>query len=104
MKVITKRNDLRLHNHQHLQLQGWRANCDIQVVIDYRACVEYLKKYTSKGEPCSSVLKTAFNSFVRNCNNSSRPTKLIKKVIMKSLGQKDFSAQETMYHLLLLKL
>ncbi|RMX36667.1 hypothetical protein pdam_00024514 [Pocillopora damicornis] len=102
--VTTKRNDLSLHNHQHLQLQGWRANCDIQVVIDYRACVEYLKKYTSKGEPCSSVLKTAFNSFVRNCNNSSRPTKLIKKVIMKSLGQKDFSAQETMHHLLSLKL
>ena len=70
MKVITKRNDLRLHNHQHLQLQGWRANCDIQVVIDYRACVEYLKKYTSKGEPCSSVLKTAFNSFVQQTHKT----------------------------------
>ena len=104
VKVITKRNDPRLNNHQRLQLQGWRANCDIQVVIDYHACVEYLTKYASKGEPCSSVLKTAFNSIVRNCNNAGSPTKLVKKVIMKSLGQRDFSAQETMHHLLSLKL
>ena len=104
VKVITKRNDPRLNNHQRLQLQGWRANCDIQVVIDYHACVEYLTKYASKGEPRSSVLKTAFNSIVRNCSNATSPTKVIKKVIMKSLGQRDFSAQETMHHLLSLKL
>ncbi|CAH3032686.1 unnamed protein product [Porites lobata] len=72
-KIITKRNDSRLNNHQRLQLQGWRANCDIQVIIDYHACVEYLAKYASK-------------------------------VIMKSLGQRDFSAQETMHHLMSLKL
>ena len=103
-KIITKRNDSRLNNHQRLQLQGWRANCDIQVIIDYHACVEYLAKYASKGEPKSPVMKLAFNSIVRNCNNNSNPTKLIKKVIMKSLGQRDFSAQETMHHLMSLKL
>ncbi|CAH3122009.1 unnamed protein product [Porites lobata] len=78
-KIITKRNDSRLNNHQRLQLQGWRANCDIQVIIDYHACVEYLAKYASKGEPKSPVMKLAFNSIVRNCNNNSNPTKLIKK-------------------------
>ena len=103
-KVITKRNDGRLNNHQRLQLQGWRANCDIQVVIDYHACVEYLAKYASKGEPRSPVLKQAFNSIMHSCKNNSNPTKLIKKVIMKSLGQRDFSAQETMHHLMSLKL
>lgn len=104
VKVTTKRNDPRLNNHQRVQLQGWRANCDIQVVIDYHACLEYLTKYASKGEPRSTVMKTAFNSIVHNCNSESSPTKLIKKVIMKSLGQRDFSAQETMHHLLSLKL
>ena len=104
VKVLTKRNDPRLNNHQRLQLQGWRANCDIQVVIDYHACVEYLAKYASKAEPRSSVMKTAFNSIIRNCNTDSNPTKLIKKIIMKSLGERDFSAQETMHHLLSLKL
>ena len=103
-KIITKRNDSRLNNHQRLQLQGWRANCDIQVVVDYHACVEYLAKYASKGEPRSPVLKQAFNSIMNSCKNNTNPTKLIKKVIMKSLGQRDFSAQETMHHLMSLKL
>ena len=103
-KIITKRYDPRLNNHQRLQLQGWRANCDIQVIIDYHACVEYLAKYASKGKPRSPVMKTAFNSIVRNCNIDSSPTKLIKKVVMKSLGQRDFSAQETKHHLMSLKL
>ena len=42
VRVITKRNDHRVNNHQRLQPQGWRANCDFQVVIGYHACVEYL--------------------------------------------------------------
>ena len=102
--IVTKRNDSKLNNHQRLQLQGWRANCDIQAVIDYHACVDYLAKYASKGEPCSPINKTAFNAIIRSCNTNTCPTKLIKKVIMKSLGQRDFSAQETMHHLFSSKL
>ena len=55
-KIVTKRNDSRLNNHQQLQLQRWRANCDIQVVIDHYACVEYLTKYAAEGEPRSPIL------------------------------------------------
>ena len=101
---MTKRNDSRLNNHQQLQLQGWRANCDIQVVIDLYACVEYLSKYAAKGEPRSPVLKQAFNTIVKNVDNSTDPRRTIKKVVMKSLGERDYAAQETMHHLLSLKL
>ena len=66
-KVVTKLNDTRLNNHQQLQLQGWRANCDIQVVIDHYACVEYLTKYAAKSEPRSPLLKQAFNSVFSKC-------------------------------------
>ncbi len=59
-KIVTKRNDSRVNNYQQLQLQGWRANCDIQVVIDHYACVEYLTKYAAKGEPRSPMLKQAY--------------------------------------------
>ena len=64
-KIITKQNDPGLNNNQQLQLQGWRANCDIQncqVVSDHDACLEYLTKYATKGEPRSPVLKQAFKS------------------------------------------
>ena len=47
--VVTKRNDSRVNRHQPFQLKEWRANCDIDVVIDYHSCVEYLIKYASKG-------------------------------------------------------
>ena len=65
---------------------------------------EYLAKYASKGEPRSPAIKTAFDSIVRSSNTCSSPTIPIKKVVMKSLGQRDFSAQETMHHLMSLKL
>ena len=86
---MTKRNDTRLNNHQQLQLQGWRANCDIQVVIDHYACVEYLTKYAAKGEPRSPMLKQAFNSIVQNVDSNTDPRRAIKKVVMKSLGERD---------------
>ena len=96
-KIVTKRNDARLNNHQHLQLQGWRANCNIQVVIDHYACVEYLTKYAAKGEPRSPILKQAFNSIVQNVDSNTDPHRVIKKVVMKSLGERDYAAQETMH-------
>ncbi|XP_046856025.1 uncharacterized protein LOC124449122 [Xenia sp. Carnegie-2017] len=103
-KVVTKRNDARLNNHQQLQLQGWRANCDIQVVIDHYACVEYLTKYAAKGEPRSPLLTQTFNSVVQTVDVNSEPHRAVKKIVMKSLGERDYAAQETMHHLLSLKL
>ncbi len=86
---MTKRNDSRLNNHQHLQPQEWRANCDIQVVIDHYACVKYLTKYAAKGEPRSPMLKRAFNSIVQNVDSNSDPHRAIKKVVMKSMQLKN---------------
>ena len=74
------------------------------MVIDHFACVEYLTKYAAKGEPRSPLLKQVFNSIVKTTNTLSDPHKAIKKVIMKTLGERDYAAQETMHHLLPLKL
>ena len=63
-KIVTKRNDSLINIHQSLQLQGLRANCDIQVLIDHHACVEYLTKYmyVAKSEPQSLLVQQAFSS------------------------------------------
>ena len=103
-KIVTRRNDPRLNNNQQLQLQSWRANCDIQVVIDHFACVEYLTKYAAKGEPRTPILKAAFSSIMNNAPSNDSPHKAIKKVVMKAIGERDYAAQETMHHLLSLKL
>ena len=84
-KIITKRNDPRLNNHQRVQVQGWRANCDIQVVIDHHACVEYLAKYAAKGEPKSQQLKETFNAVIKSSSFEDEPNKVIKKLMMQSL-------------------
>lgn len=104
VQVTTKRNDSRVNNHQRFQLQGWRANCDIQIVIDYHACVEYLAKYAAKSETKSHLLKHAFSTIVHNSQVNTNASSIIKKTVMKTLGQRDFSAQETMHHLLSLNL
>ena len=103
-KVVTKRNDSRLNNHQQIQLPGWRANCDIQIIIDHHDCVEYLAKYAAKSEPKSPVLCHTFNSIMQNVDKCIAPHTAIKRVIMKTLGERDFGAQETMHLLLSLKL
>ena len=100
IQVVTKRNDSRLNSHQRLQLQGWGANCDIQLVVDYQACVEYLAKYAAKSETRSHLLKNTFSAIVHNCQSTADATTMIKKTVMKTLGQRDFSAQETIHHLL----
>ena len=57
-KIVTRCNDCRLNNHHQVQLQGWTANYDIQVVIDHYACVEYLKKNRKlKVNQGTSILK-----------------------------------------------
>ena len=66
--------------------------------------IEYLSKYAAKGEPRSPLLTDTFNSVINNTHCKLEPQKAMKKIIMKTIGQRDFSAQETMYLLLSLKL
>ena len=101
--IVTKRNDSRLNRHQPLQLQGWRANCDIQIIVDYQACLEYLVKYTSKGEKASSVVNNAFSTIVQKLSDTSDIHNTFKQIMIKSVGQRDYSIQEVMHHLLSLK-
>lgn len=76
----------------------------MQVILDYHACVEYLCKYAAKGEPRSNTLKNAFRNVVGNLKANTNPLKAMKQIMIKTLGERDFSAQETMHLLLSLKL
>ena len=87
-KTITRRNDTRLNNHQQVQLHGWRANCDIQIIIDHHACIEYLAKYAAKGEPKSQQLKDTFNAVIKSSSFENDTKKVIKKLMMKTLRER----------------
>lgn len=49
----TKRNDPRLNSPNRVMLQHWRANVDLQIIVDVQACARYMSKYAAKGEPKS---------------------------------------------------
>lgn len=57
--------------HQQLQQQEWRANIDIQLMIDQYAFFKYLFKYVSKTGTRSAVVREAF---VHLMNNVSQAT------------------------------
>ena len=58
----------------------------------------------SRHDILEQALKQALNSIVQNDDSNTDPRRVIKKVVMKSLGERDYAAQETMHHLLSLKL
>lgn len=61
-------------------------------------------KYTSKGEKASSVLNNAFTNVISKIPDTSDIQNIFKQIIMiKSVGQRDYSIQEVMHHLLSLK-
>ena len=99
-----KRNDCRLNKHQRLQIQGWRENCDIQLILDYHTCLQYLTKYASKGEQISTVVKDAFVSVISSSKSNDCYRKIVQKLMMKSVGEIYWSAQEVMHHIMSLKL
>lgn len=57
-RVFLKRspNELRINNYNPACLRAWRANMDIQYVLDVYACAVYIVNYISKGQKGMSEL------------------------------------------------
>ena len=98
--LTTKRNDPRVNSHNRVLLQNWRANVDIQVVIDMEACAKYIAKYVAKGEPPSTSMLSIFSTCVDKLHETSNTASLFRCSMMRAVGERDISAQETA-HLLL---
>ena len=55
-----KPNELRINNYNAACLSAWRANMDIQFVLDVYACAIYIVSYISKSQKgMSELLRTA---------------------------------------------
>ena len=98
--VLTARNDGLINSFNPVQLSAWRANVDMQYCVSRRKVIEYCAKYATKSEPRSEPLKDIFATIVRSMNEDNSSLKAIQKLLISSVGERDFSAQETC-HLLL---
>ena len=98
--LTTQRND----PQNHLLLQNWKANVDLQIIIDILACARYMAKYAAKGEPRLQDASAVFKACVGGLHNDSDPRSALHRSMIRAVGERDFSAQETAHTLLSLPL
>lgn len=99
-KVLTARNDCLLNSYNPVQLSAWRANVDMQYVMSRQGVINYVAKYATKPEYRSEGLKTVYSTIIKNLKDDGTPLKVVQKLMVNSVGARDYSAQETC-HLLL---
>ena len=98
--LFTKRNDGLVNSFNPVQLSAWRANVDMQYCVSRQKVIKYCAKYATKSEPRSQPLKDVFSTIVRSLDENSSSLKAVQKLLINSVGERDYSAQETC-HLLL---
>lgn len=100
--VLTARNDGLVNYYNPVQLSGWWSNVDLKPVVSRRKMIEYCAKYATKCETRSQPLKDIFASIVRSLKDDSTSPSLraVQKLLINTIGDRDYSAQEVC-HLLL---
>ncbi len=103
-EMLTRRNDERLNSHNRVMLENWRANVDLQVIVDEKACARYMTKYAAKGEPRSKSASEILKLSVSSLESTDHVSSAIKKAMIQVAGDRDMAAQETAHMLLSLPL
>ena len=85
-------------------LENWRANVDLQVIIDQNACAWYMARYVAKGEARSKQALEILHSCASRLQDDEQVSTPIKKAVIKVAGDQDLGAQETARMLLSLPL
>ena len=98
--LLTARNDGMLNSFNPVQLSAWRANVDMQYIVSRRRVIDYCTKYVTKSEPRSESLKDTFAKIVRSLKDDNRSLKAVQKLLIHTIGDRDYSAQETCHILL----
>ncbi|XP_060603545.1 uncharacterized protein LOC132756482 [Ruditapes philippinarum] len=96
-KVFLKRNpnEIRVNLYNDVVLKAWKANTDIQFVLDPYACAMYIVSYISKSQRGMSNLMYAAAKEARNGNlDIKRQVRHIGNVFSNSV---EVSAQEAVY-------
>ena len=98
--LITARNDGMINSFNSVQLSAWLANVDMQYIVSHQRVLQYCTKYVTKGEPRSKSLKEIFTTIVRGLREGNTSLKAVQKLLINTMGERDYSAQKTC-HLLL---
>ncbi len=88
-------NELRINNYNPACLLAWRANMDIQFVLDVYACAMYIVSYISKAQKGMSELLRTACAEARKRNSSIKQQ--VRDIGNKFLNNVEISAQEAVY-------
>ncbi|KAK3932375.1 ATP-dependent DNA helicase [Frankliniella fusca] len=99
--IAFDRNDQYVNNFNPWVLQTWRSNMDFSPIVSERILYKYIAKYASKCEYNSTdysvVLKDLFD---RNQFEDEHCKKVIRKLLVQTCAEHDYSAQEVIYLLM----
>ena len=88
-------NEVHINNYNPSCLSAWRANMDIQYVLDVYACAVYIANYISKGRKGMSELWREACHEARQGNNTIKQQ--VRDIGSKFLNNVEISAQEAVY-------
>ena len=88
-------NELRVNNYNSACLKAWRANMDIQFVLDVYACAAYIVSYISKSQKGMSQLLRRACDEARAGNSSIKQQ--VRDIGNQFLNSVEISAQEAVY-------
>ena len=99
--VVTERNDPRMNSHERTFIQGYRANVDLQVILDEEDCLAYTTKYVTKAEIRTKAMQEFLMKFCEDSSTGQNSIpRLLKQVMIRALGTTDVTQQETLLLLL----
>ena len=99
-ELLIARNDSLVNSFNPVQLSAWHANVEMQYCVSRHKVIEYCAKYATRSEPRSQPMKEIFAKIVRSLKDDNTSLKAVQKLLINSVGERDYSAQETR-HLLL---
>ena len=95
------RNDPILNQYCPAVTLGWLANTDMSPSTSLAGALQYAAKYCSKAEKETTSYRQLIQSVIRNVANPRSPLlSVASRMLMKLVGERDWSAQEVC-HLLL---
>ncbi len=66
--------------------------------------IKCVAKYATKSEPYSTGLQEVFSTFMKSIKEDGSQLKVVQKLLTSTIGERDFSAQETCHLLLMVPL
>lgn len=97
---VAEWNNPWMNQHSTPVLLAWRANVDLQPVLDKKAAIKYVCKYASKPEVLSQSYRDALTNFCSRMPHDLPAEKAVSRLFARMAADRDISAQEAV-HLLL---